>query len=119
MTAKIRYTCYSVLTDDDIKMHPVFRPFDENWLFTTNTVIYAMVAPVRTRILADGIQAASFAAGANFIGNNGVTGNINYGTCRSGTWPRDENRWLHSDIKKVAFCFNHLFFKKLVNEEVQ
>ena len=65
MTAKIRYTCYSVLTDDDIKMHPVFRPFDENWLFTTNTVTYAMVAPVRTRILADGIPAASFAAGTN------------------------------------------------------
>ena len=118
MTDRFR-KAISKLTDDDIKRHPVFRPFDENWLFTTNTVTYAMVAPVRTRILADGIPAASFAAGANFIGNNGVTGNINYGTCRSGTWPRDENRWLHSDIKKVAFCFNHLFFKKLVNEEVQ
>lgn len=118
MTDRFR-KAISKLTDDDIKRNPVFRPFDENWLFTTNMVTSAMVAPVRARILADGIPATSFAAGANFIGNNGVAGNINYGTCRSGTWPRDENRWLHSDIKKVAFCFNHLFFKKLVNEEVQ
>ena len=118
MTDRFR-KAISKLTDDDIKRDPVFRPFDENWLFTTNMVTSARVAPVRARILADGIPATSFAAGANFIGNNGVAGNINYGTCRSGTWPRDENRWLHSDIKKVAFCFNHLFFKKLVNEEVQ
>ena len=118
MTDRFR-KAISKLTDNDIKRHPVFRPFDENWLFTTNAVSPFSVQSIRARILADGIPATSFAAGANFIGNNCVTGSINYGTCRSGTWPRDENRWLHSDIKKVAFCFNHLFFKKLVNEEVQ
>ena len=99
--------------------HPVFRPFDENWLFTTNTVSSALVTPIRSRILADGIPATSFAAGANFIGGDKVVGNIDYGTCKSGEWPRNKGRWLHSDIKSVAFLFNHLFFKKLVNGDSQ
>ena len=102
----------------DIKMHPVFRPFDENWLFTTNMVSQALVSPIRSRILADGIPATSFAAGANSLGNN-VSGNIDYATCKSGEWPRNKGRWLHSDTKKVAFFFNHLFFKKLVNGDNQ
>ena len=118
MTDRFR-KAISKLTDDDLRRRPVFRPFDENWLFTTNTVSSALVAPIRSRILADGIPATSFAAGANFIGGDKVAGNIDYGTCRSMPWPRDEGRWLHSDIKKIAFRFNHLFFKKLVNEEVQ
>ncbi len=117
MTDRFR-KAISKLTDDDIKRHPVFRPFDENWLFTTNMVSQALVSPIRSRILADGIPATSFAAGANSLGNN-VSGNIDYATCKSGEWPRNKGRWLHSDIKKVAFFFNHLFFKKLVNGDNQ
>ena len=117
MTDRFR-KAISKLTDDDIKRHPVFRPFDENWLFTTNMVSQGLVSPIRSRILADGIPATSFAAGANSLGNN-VSGNIDYATCKSGEWPRNKGRWLHSDIKKVAFFFNHLFFKKLVNGDNQ
>ena len=117
MTDRFR-KAISKLTDDDIKRHPVFRPFDENWLFTTNTVAPAMVAPVRARILADGIPATSFAAGANSLGNN-VSGNIDYATLKSGTWPRRDGRWLHSDIKKVAFIFNQRFFKRIVEGDNQ
>ena len=76
------------------------------------------VAPIQTRILADGIPALSFAAGANPLASM-VVGNIDYASCKSTPWPRDEGQWFHSDIKKVAFRFVHKFFKKLVNEETQ
>lgn len=117
MTARFR-TAISKLADDDLRRHPVFSPFNENWLFTTNFVPPSAVEAVRVRILADGIPATSFAAGANSLGDK-VEGNIDYATCRSGEWPRSKGRWLHSDIKKVAFRFNHPFFKKLVNGDVR
>ena len=107
------------LTRDELIRHPVFLPFEEGWLFTTNAISPAAVAPIRARILADGIPAMSFAAGANPLGNNAVSGNIDYATCKSGEWPRARGRWLHSDIKNVAFRFVHEFFEKLVNEESQ
>ena len=107
------------LTRDDIVRHPVFLPFDEDWLFTTNAVSPAAVEPIRARILADGIPAMSFAAGANPLGSDAVSGNINYATCKATPWPRDEGQWYHSDIKNLAFRFVHRFFEKLVNEETQ
>ena len=107
----------SKLSRHDIVRHPVFRPFDEDWLFTTNAISPESVEPIRARILADGIPATSFAAGANPIGSGAVAGNIDYETCKSGQWPRRDGRWLHSDIKNVAFIFNHKFFKRLVEGE--
>ena len=107
------------LTRDELIRHPVFLPFEEGWLFTTNAISPAAVAPIRSRILADGIPAMSFAAGANPLGNNAVSGNIDYATCKSTPWPRDEGQWYHSDIKNLAFRFVHRFFEKLVNEETQ
>lgn len=101
------------LTHDDLMAHPVFRPFFENGLFTTNVVPFERVAPLRVRILADGIPAMSFAAGANSLAKT-VAGNIDYVTCKSGEWPRKDGSWRHSDIKNVAFRFNWKFFKKLV-----
>ena len=119
MTARFR-KAISKLTDDDLKLHPVFKPFNENWLFTTNCVSINMIsATMRARILADGIPATSFAAGANPLSKT-VIGNIDYAACKSGAdWPRSKGRWLHSDIKNLAFCYNHLFFRKLVSGDNQ
>ena len=113
MTDRFR-KAISKLTDDDIKRHPVFRPFDENWLFTTNTVSPGLVEPVRSRILADGIPATSFAAGANPLPDNVVLANLNYATFMPVDWPRRDRSWRHSDIKKVTFCFTQGFFKRIV-----
>ena len=112
MTARFRKRIAS-LTDYDLMVHPVFRPFFEDGLFTTNAVSSEQVAPIRARILADGIPATSFAAGANPLDAT-VIGNINYATCKSGGWPRKDGSWRHSDIKNIAFRFNWKFFKKLV-----
>ena len=113
MTDRFR-KAISKLTGDDIKRHPVFRPFDENWLFTTNTVLPALVTPVRSRILADGIPATSFAAGANPLPANVALANLNYATFMPVNWPRRDRSWRHSDIKKVAFFFTQGFFKRIV-----
>ena len=115
MTARFRKRIAS-LTDYDLMVHPVFRPFFEDGLFTTNAVSSEQVAPIRARILADGIPATSFAAGANPLDAT-VIGNINYATCKSGGWPRKDGSWRHSDIKNIAFRFNWKFFKKLVEED--
>jgi hypothetical protein len=104
------------LSRDDIVVHPVFKPFLENWLFTTNDIPQERISPICPRILADAIPATSLAAGANYL-TSGVMGNIDYTMCESGKWPRDEDEWWHSDIKNIAFRFNNKFFKKLVNEE--
>ena len=113
MTARFRKRIAN-LTQDDLIVHPVFRPFFEDGLLTTNVIPLELVAPIRARILADGIPATSFAAGANPLGNGSVSGNINYATCKSGEWPRKDGSWRHSDIKNIAFRFNWKFFKKLV-----
>jgi hypothetical protein len=104
------------LSRDDIVVHPVFKPFLENWLFTTNDIPQERISPICPRILADAIPATSLAAGANSF-TKGVMGNIDYTMCESGDWPRAEDEWWHSDIKNIAFRFNNKFFKKLVNEE--
>ena len=66
-----------------------------------------------------GTPAMSFAAGANPLGNDAVSGNINYATFIAEDWPRRDRRWLHSDIKNVAFRFNWRLFKRLVEGEDQ
>ena len=107
------------LTKDDIVRHPVFLQFDEDWMFTTNAVSPAAVAPIQSRILADGIPAMSCAVGANALGSDAVSENIDYATFITEDWPRRDRRWLHSDIKNVAFRFNWRLYKRLVEGEYQ
>ena len=36
------------------------------------------------------------------------------GTWINGDWPRKEDRWIHSDIKVIAYPFNHGAFDAIV-----
>lgn len=114
MTSRFRKTILK-LTDVDLMQHPVFKPFNESWLCTTNGIsTNAISAAMRARILADGIPAMSFAAGANPLAKT-VIGNIDYGNCKSRTgWPRKDGSWRHSDIKNIAYIYNEKFFEKIV-----
>ena len=108
------------MPDAELIAKPVFRPFDEAWLHSTNYVVSAeQIETVRARILGDGIPATSFAAGVGVIGNGAVDGNINYSGCKDGQWPRAGGEWRHSDIKDIAFRFNYRLFRKLIKEENQ
>jgi len=71
------------------------------------------------------IPAMSFATAANEIKGLAVGRNFNMENVgRNGTdWPTeghglsaDENRWLHSDFKNVAFPYVYLLFKKFKEE---
>ena len=103
------------LTEKDIIENPVFKPFQEDWLFTTNFISKTRTSPIRSRILADAIPATSLAAGANPLGSV-VKGNIDYMSQKSDGWPRKDGSWRHSDIKKIAYRFNFKFFKLLIQE---
>ncbi len=105
-------------TDDELKISPPFLPFADKWLHTTNAVTEAQVSAVLPRILADGIPATTFAAGANEIG--GGVRNLNYHSLMTNEaqWPEQnksgQNIWKHSAIKNLAYPFVHLLFAEFV-----
>ncbi len=92
---------------------------EQSELFSTNVVPRDRIMAIRDRILADGIPARSFAAGANALGNKSVGKNLNYADFKSNEdkWPQKDQRWLHSDIKNLAFIFNYDFFERIVKGE--
>lgn len=100
-------------TDEEMVTSPPFLPFAEDWLHSTNAVTTTQIAEVRDRILADGIPALTFAAGANEAG--GLVDNYNYQNV-SGTpngWPRTTGVWRHSDLKDVAYFYVWKLFEKI------
>ena len=72
---------------------------------------------LRAKFLADAIPATSFAAGANPIQNDAVSGNINYETCKTTVWPRPERKWWHSDMKNVAYFFTWQLFHRIKDND--
>ena len=118
------YGFHSSVMDDitrkDAIEHPLFTPFRseaENMhstnLFTIANETYRN--QLRAKFLADAIPATSFAAGANPVSTNTISGNINYEDCKSGDWPRRNKRWEHSDIKNVALFFNWKLFRRIIS----
>ena len=104
------------------KEHPLFTPFmaESESMHSTNLFVVADAgyrSQLRAKFLADAIPATSFAAGANPILRNAVSGNINYANCKSGPWPINGDKWRHSDIKDVAYFFNWMFFSRIINND--
>ena len=97
---------------------PPFLPFVEDWLHSTNAVTSAQVAEVRARILADGIPAQTFAAGANELRAETGVVSYNYQSATPNGWPRKNGEvavWEHSGIKNVAYYYVHVLFEKIKN----
>lgn len=74
------------------------------------------------RILADGIPATTFAAGANAIGGGFVDVNYHELMSNKESWPEDrmkggQMRWEHSDIKDLSLPYVHKLFIRIVNGE--
>lgn len=73
---------------------------------------------LRAKFLGDAIPARSFAAGRNSIGNNAALENYNYqGRLLPNGWPRNQPKWLHSDIKNVAYFYIYDFFNELTGDD--
>ncbi len=108
------------ITRTDAIVHPLFTPFrtETDNMHSTNLFTIAdhsYRAVLRAKFLGDAIPATSFAAGANPISLTAIRGNISLEDCKSGVWPRRNQRWEHSDLKNVALFFNWNLFLRIIN----
>jgi hypothetical protein len=115
---------------------PFFRPFKEDWL---HSIRRPRVSPmiddslVRYDLLARGIPAVTFAAGAVPLSNKKMEGgmgkkhqDINLeeeGRIAANRWPteahkanRAPGRWLHSDYKNAALPFVFPLFNQMIKQ---
>lgn len=125
--AQLLYRCfYSEILNTNWVDYRV-SPFADKWLHTTNAVAAAQVADILPRILADGIPATTFAAGANETG--GVSDNVSFHGLMSNeaVWPKGRqedvegggkrNVWQHSDIKNLAYFYVYRLFELIVESD--
>ena len=102
--------------------------------FRTNTVFYCYPSSMnqpsipslaRSAHLTQGIPALTPAAGASSFGGSLMEGRMlnmndsNDGLPRPNGWPSRSNyhgRWLHSDMKDVAYYFNFRFYEKVIEK---
>jgi hypothetical protein len=106
------------LTDDQLRANSFFKLFFDYTLYSqTQGSTEAANSNVREHVLADGIPALLNAAGGPDGG--GLSGPHDMSGDETG-WPtiRVNNptlttRWLHSDIKNIAYPFNHTVFDSI------
>jgi hypothetical protein len=104
-----------------------FEHFDDEALYGINGGAVAAQPAVRAQLLADAIPALSNPAGGNPITswdtNPTIQRNHDMHGMRNG-WPQERmkpndakrDRWLHSDIKNIAFPFVYGVFEQISNE---
>ncbi len=107
-------------TREDLIRSPLFTSFDDSRMSSTNVLDF-VDEELRAKMLGDAIPAESFAAGANET--DGVDGNYDMQSETPNGWPADRYeemsagmvmRWLHSDLKNVAFFYAHRLFLKII-----
>jgi hypothetical protein len=115
----------NALTDDDLRQEPFFQRFLDKRLRDPALGSDAAKEPqLRAEVLGAGIPALSLATGANsadaFHPLNSPDRNIPLMSFETG-WPtvrpldsHNHPRWLHSDLKAVAYPYNHKLHEKLV-----
>ena len=107
----LRAGYFSGHTREDQISHPLFTPFDDGRMTSTNVLDFTD-AELRAKMLGDAIPAESFAAGRNALdgfGNYEYLGNARHG------WhdDDDEPQWHHSDIKNVDYRYVQDFFRHI------
>jgi len=85
-------------------------PSDIQNLFGASGSTYASPEQNRNRLLAEMIPARSTAAGSNPVA--GVPG-FDMNANKNG-WPRDDQRWRHSDLREVGYFFTYKTFDEFV-----
>jgi hypothetical protein len=108
----------NVLTDDNIRTNSFFRWFDNDGLYGTNGSMLAQDWHLRAQLLGDGVPALSRAMGRNQL-DLFANRNLNM-NAKKNSWPLERlnsdllDRWLHSDIKNVAYLFTYKVFDDIV-----
>lgn len=102
----------NLATPDNLRTNAVFRQ-EPDEMFTSN-----IVKQTQNEILALGIPALSGAAGLSALDPLIAEKNYDMNANRASGWPRNSgyyaDRWLHSDLKNVAYLYVNPLFKKLV-----
>src|SRR5262249_9168704 len=118
------------ISGDELAVNPFCLPFSEPRLYLLTDDGAARDPAIRARLLAEDVPARTYAAGANeVIRENRKSvplGNINMNSefQRRG-WPKSrvdsirETRWLHSDLRDVAYLFTAMVFDRFVEIENQ
>lgn len=116
----VKYTSEdaALLTVAQIKSDPVFNPYPES---VTNSVLPLLL---RAAHLTRGIPALAQPTGRVTFGGDLMSENMfdlndNDGGLKSGQWPSRSGygtRWLHSDMKDVAYYYNFMFYKKVAEK---
>ena len=108
------------LTDAQIRTNSFFALLDDEDLYGANGSTLAQQPTVYGRLLADAIPALSSAMGRNQLNDFGA-GQINMMDQQNG-WPAARlsdpelgHRWLHSDLKNVAFLYVYELFDDIAS----
>jgi hypothetical protein len=110
------------ISDDALRADPFCRAFNDSNLNGAGGSVEATNIQVRAEMLGVGLPALSHAAGANSVSvfvDSGGDRNIPLMSFETG-WPSERiagqygTRWLHSDLKDVAYPFNHELHDTLV-----
>ena len=103
---------------EQLGQHPFFKPF-HNFNGNLHDPVQGPIAARSydrvSRALAESLPALSFATGSNPV-DVLPRRNIDMNTVRNG-WPDsrgDNEDWLHSDIRRVAFLYTHKVFDQFV-----
>jgi len=117
----------SAIKNEDLQVNPFFLPFLDPSLMTPDGSAVAADPAMRTRLLAEAIPSRTFATGANGFDENkfgkGRQFNMNSEFNKRG-WPAEriedslkQSRWLHSDLRDVAYPYVGMAFDKFVELE--
>ena len=117
----------NALPNSAIRVNSFFLHFDDEELYDPATGSAFLLdghsdvrdSDIYRRLLADAIPALSNPAGRNPLGN-AVQADVDYMSHRRGAypsgWPRDDERWWHSDLKNIAYPYNRSIFDKIVTD---
>jgi hypothetical protein len=105
------------LTNAQLQTDSFFKRFADNRLYNASQGSAAANEYVnRARMLAEGIPALSFPTGSNPLTPFGTARNVDLMNLKTGTWPRGNGQWRHSDYREVAFYFTQRLYKRFIDE---
>jgi len=103
-----------MITNEELKAEPFFKHFKSAALLDPSQGSSAANDyNIRADALAEAIPALSFAVGRNEVPVF-EDRNIDLHTTRNG-WPRASGRWLHGDLKDVAYRYNYPLWQQWVS----
>jgi len=106
----------NTLTDPELQTNSFFKRFDDNRLYNASQgSAAANEYNTHSKMLAEALPALSFATGANSL-DPFQNRNVNMMSLKTGTWPRVNPEWRHSDFREVAFYFTQRLYKRFIDE---